>query len=81
MGVDVVNAVMGGREACRVFVFFFNDTATTEIYTLPLHDALPILRVPFVGFVVVRAVQCPERLFDGINIPNAARANMYGFRH
>src|SRR3970040_703920 len=24
--------------------FFFNDTATTEIYTLPLHDALPILR-------------------------------------
>src|SRR2546427_7088516 len=25
-------------------VFFFNDTATTEIYTLSLHDALPILR-------------------------------------
>ena len=24
------------------FVFFFNDTATTEIYTLSLHDALPI---------------------------------------
>jgi len=23
--------------------FFFNDTATTEIYTLSLHDALPIL--------------------------------------
>ena len=23
-------------------VFFFNDTATTEIYTLSLHDALPI---------------------------------------
>src|SRR5258706_7237609 len=28
------------------FFFFFNDTATTEIYTLPLHDALPIFRVP-----------------------------------
>src|SRR2546426_3425618 len=27
--------------ACQ-FVFFFNDTATTEIYTLSLHDALPI---------------------------------------
>src|SRR2546429_9624610 len=31
---------------CRVllylFFFFFNDTATTEIYTLSLHDALPI---------------------------------------
>src|SRR2546429_9844859 len=27
----------------HIFIFFFfNDTATTEIYTLPLHDALPI---------------------------------------
>src|SRR2546429_4398034 len=25
-----------------LFIFFFNDTATTEIYTLSLHDALPI---------------------------------------
>src|SRR6266498_6038966 len=28
------------------FFFFFNDTATTEIYTLSLHDALPIPAVP-----------------------------------
>src|SRR5205809_6754004 len=28
--------------ASTVFFFFFNDTATTEIYTLSLHDALPI---------------------------------------
>src|SRR5437899_795161 len=28
---------------CCCFYFFFNDTATTEIYTLSLHDALPIL--------------------------------------
>src|SRR2546428_14058342 len=27
---------------CFFFFFFFNDTATTEIYTLSLHDALPI---------------------------------------
>src|SRR3712207_7751517 len=27
------------------FIFFFNDTATTEIYTLSLHDALPICPV------------------------------------
>src|SRR3712207_8115026 len=27
---------------CVNFFFFFNDTATTEIYTLSLHDALPI---------------------------------------
>src|SRR2546430_3787668 len=26
----------------KYFLFFFNDTATTEIYTLSLHDALPI---------------------------------------
>src|SRR2546430_14090068 len=26
----------------QFFFFFFNDTATTEIYTLSLHDALPI---------------------------------------
>src|SRR5574344_3146183 len=31
------------RRLCCLF-FFFNDTATTEIYTLSLHDALPILR-------------------------------------
>src|SRR3989442_4894940 len=28
-----------------VFFFFFNDTATTEIYTLSLHDALPICQL------------------------------------
>ena len=32
--------VMGG--AGKSSFFFFNDTATTEIYTLSLHDALPI---------------------------------------
>src|SRR5256885_12186584 len=29
----------------NVFFFFFNDTATTEIYTLSLHDALPIFEL------------------------------------
>src|SRR3712207_9159606 len=29
-------------EKCYSYFFFFNDTATTEIYTLSLHDALPI---------------------------------------
>src|SRR5258707_5138773 len=37
--------------------FFFNDTATTEIYTLSLHDALPIC--------VQIAVQNPESIFHG----------------
>src|SRR6266567_7161965 len=30
----------------QFFFFFFNDTATTEIYTLSLHDALPIFVAP-----------------------------------
>src|SRR2546430_15084411 len=30
------------RSEKELFFFFFNDTATTEIYTLSLHDALPI---------------------------------------
>src|SRR3712207_7451959 len=29
------------------FYFFFNDTATAEIYTLSLHDALPISEAPY----------------------------------
>src|SRR3712207_9219486 len=37
-----------------LFCFFFNDTATTEIYTLSLHDALPIL------FEEAYAVRDPE---------------------
>src|SRR5256885_4429640 len=32
--------------------FFFNDTATTEIYTLSLHDALPIWSTPILSFVI-----------------------------
>src|SRR5258705_7457265 len=37
-----MNTVFGQRP--MFFFFFFNDTATTEIYTLSLHDALPIYR-------------------------------------
>src|SRR5436309_14512048 len=35
-------AVSAPFRYCASFFFFFNDTATTEIYTLSLHDALPI---------------------------------------
>src|ERR1043165_10090869 len=37
--------------------FFFNDTATTEIYTLSLHDALPISKRPH---VVVSDIGMPD---------------------
>src|SRR5476649_3092263 len=33
---------LGSPSTFSFFFFFFNDTATTEIYTLSLHDALPI---------------------------------------
>src|SRR3712207_8740249 len=48
---------------CFALVFFFNDTATTEIYTLSLHDALPIwppLRCTKVAAVIARAA-CEAR--------------------
>src|SRR2546426_1779451 len=44
--------------------FFFNDTATTEIYTLSLHDALPIFALvlaPFVRFEGVVSAPTPAR--------------------
>src|SRR2546428_14100279 len=37
-----VRLCLSGDGPCRLCFFFFNDTATTEIYTLSLHDALPI---------------------------------------
>src|SRR6185312_17114782 len=37
------------------FFFFFNDTATTEIYTLSLHDALPISKK-----AATAACMCPK---------------------
>src|SRR2546430_647923 len=40
------------------FLFFFNDTATTEIYTLSLHDALPIFE--FTRNVVADLCSFPE---------------------
>src|SRR5260364_120154 len=39
------------------FFFFFNDTATTEIYTLSLHDALPIFGLEPRVDIIQRCVQ------------------------
>src|SRR3712207_9301354 len=44
------------------FFFFFNDTATTEIYTLSLHDALPIFLLCADGGRVLEHRAQPGRL-------------------
>src|SRR2546425_12865220 len=48
------------------FFFFFNDTATTEIYTLSLHDALPIYRSfdQFAGAFAEASKDAERLLFD-----------------
>src|SRR5258708_31808102 len=49
-----------------VIFFFFNDTATTEIYTLSLHDALPIYEQPAdLGIKPALKQVVDERLHDG----------------
>src|SRR3712207_8964898 len=50
--------------------FFFNDTATTEIYTLSLHDALPILYLIFIFSLILVGIITKLfsiKLFSGIN--------------
>src|SRR5215472_11591116 len=57
---------MSNEKQARFGFFFFNDTATTEIYTLSLHDALPICggHVPGVVFLGEKA---PKKTFRGQN--------------
>src|SRR6202521_6444070 len=52
------------RQGCRVIFFFFNDTATTEIYTLSLHDALPILNQVLAELYAVLIDRAADELLD-----------------
>src|SRR3712207_8472612 len=55
-------------------VFFFNDTATTEIYTLSLHDALPILLAEVDdGVAVVGQDRVDQRLADVVHVAEHGR--------
>src|SRR5690349_24978741 len=61
------------REICH---FFFNDTATTEIYTLSLHDALPIFILklpPVVALACIRTAFGFVLTADELLNPNAVR--------
>src|SRR5687767_15700505 len=58
-----------------IYCFFFNDTATTEIYTLSLHDALPIWsctrkRAPFVLIPAPRPARLRVRSPDAPSEPS-----------
>src|SRR3954464_16103264 len=53
---------MGSAMASVLAFFFFNDTATTEIYTLSLHDALPI-------YVALHTDHCQADKLDTFVIP------------
>src|SRR3712207_8958617 len=57
------------RSRTVIFCFFFNETATTEIYTLSLHDALPISRLGLrdVAYLPVSALRG-----DNVVEPSAA---------
>src|SRR3712207_7803205 len=46
----------------KKFFFFFNDTATTEIYTLSLHDALPIFNADEID----RTGEIPQKNIDDL---------------
>src|SRR5258707_7282342 len=53
--------------------FFFNDTATTEIYTLSLHDALPISQCPSLDLCGIKSKLCGPHtayLFFSVGLRN-----------
>src|SRR5437667_11178862 len=58
---------------CSSF-FFFNDTATTEIYTLSLHDALPICRLEraLVAFARADAHRRLDRIDEDLAVADVA---------
>src|SRR5215467_15581513 len=58
------------------FFFFFNDTATTEIYTLSLHDALPIWTPRnAVGPTCTPPAESPSRIWVAIPDRKSTRLN------
>src|SRR2546430_17567782 len=58
------------------FFFFFNDTATTEIYTLSLHDALPI----FERLRLFRAIALRGQIKLGLGNPFHLKTGVRGLR-
>src|SRR2546430_11916549 len=55
-------------------IFFFNDTATTEIYTLSLHDALPISIAQYFGPCVSRSSDSARDLLAWFLVQHAEQS-------
>src|SRR5690242_21625103 len=60
------------------FLFFFNDTATTEIYTLSLHDALPIFSILWEVFTTGKQVPGYPSLVVGLMTIGGVQLIMIG---
>src|SRR2546428_8179941 len=58
----------------NIFFFFFNDTATTEIYTLSLHDALPICCAGAPRAVACKLGGCLCSEWRGASSPTGVRS-------
>src|SRR5438093_3018686 len=72
-----VNSFCTPRSTSTLSYFFFNDTAPTEIYTLSLHDALPIfLTAPLCGWRAIRLRRRPKSR----NIPGSDRNRRFARR-
>ena len=70
-----------GGDVCTLFFFFFNDTATTEIYTLSLHDALPILATGSRPRVLPIDGADLDGVFDLRNLADVERIRQIGRAH
>src|SRR5215467_4976753 len=53
------------------FFFFFNDTATTEIYTLSLHDALPIRSTGCSFWIRISRLPSSLQASSGLRLPRS----------
>src|SRR5690348_18511474 len=57
------------------YFFFFNDTATTEIYTLSLHDALPICKGLLEGTLQAGTSAVSDKLLDLVGLGGKSAAD------